>query len=55
MLVTSQGKQVHLDTRKMSPKSREVSLRNLTERLVAPPYRDAPKGFFSIQTRAKLH
>lgn len=52
MLQTQQGKTVHVDTRKLSPKSRDAVLRNLTERLVPPPYRDAPKGFFSIGTRA---
>lgn len=52
MLQTAQGKVVHVDTRKLSPKSRADVLGNLTERLVPPPYRDAPKGFFSIGTRA---
>lgn len=54
MLLNSEGKAVHVDTKKMSPKAREIVLSGLTEVLGSPSYRDAPKGFFSIGARARM-
>ncbi len=55
MLLNAQGKKVHIDTKKMSPKAKAHALAPLTEVLAAPSYRDAPKGFFSVGTRAHMN
>jgi len=53
MLLDAQKKQVHVDTRKVSPKLKDKLLAPLTEVLAVLPYRDAPRGFFSLGERAR--
>lgn len=55
MLLDHSRKQVHVDTRKVSPKLKDKLLAPLTEVLAVLPYRDAPRGFFSLGERARTH